>query len=268
MGKNSYMITATVLISLWSGTSALAGDDLAVVNGQVITVEDFDNRLNGLPPQMRMQYASGEGKSEFLDQLISGEVLFQEGLRLGLDKDKSVQAKIQAKIEQAKRDILINSTVNKIIGEKLGEEQVKKYYADHKKDFTQVKASHILVDKEDQAKAIYKELKGGADFAELAKKYSKDTSTKDNGGDLGYFARGQMLKPFEEAAFSLKVNKVSEPVQTVYGYHIIKVLEIKDPKFEELTPDDLNMVKGKMLNEEIDRLKKSAKIEVHKERIK
>ena len=265
MGKNGYMITAAVLISLWGGIPALAGDELAIVNGEVITAEELDSRMMGLAPQMRMHYMSSEGKSEFLDQLITGEVLFQEGLRLGLDKDNGVQAKI----EQAKRDILVNSTVNKIIGEKLGEPQIKKYYADHKKDFRQVKASHILVDQEDQAKAIYKELKGGADFAELAKKHSKDTSTKDNGGDLGYFARGQMVKPFEEAAFSLKVNKVSEPVQTSFGYHVIKVLDIKEPKkFEEITPEDLNIVKGQMLNEEIDRLKKTARIEVHKERIK
>jgi peptidyl-prolyl cis-trans isomerase C len=258
------MITL-VLLGFWTSISPLWAEDLASVNGQAITAEEFEAKLQGLTPQMKMHYMSSAGKAEFLDELIVREVVLQEGIRLGLDKDQETLARL----EEAKRGILINRMFERIMNEKLGDEQVKKYYAGHQKEFKQVKASHILVDQEQEAKEIYKRLKGGADFAELAKKHSKDPSSRDQGGDLGYFTRGQMVKSFEDMAFSLKVDKISEPVQTSFGYHIIKVLDIKDPKkFEELSPEDLNTVKRQMFNDEIERLKKSAKIVIHKDRIK
>lgn len=87
---------------------------------------------------------------------------------------------------------------------------------------TEVKASHILVATEDEAKNLYNEIKNGKDFAEVAKEYSKCPSGQ-NGGDLGFFPHGVMVKPFEDAAFSLKVGELSEPVQTQFGWHLILV---------------------------------------------
>ena len=92
------------------------------------------------------------------------------------------------------------------------------------KEFTVVKASHILVPTEDEANTIKTMLDEGEDFAMLARQYSKCPS-KAAGGDLGYFKRGQMVKEFEKAAFSLPVGQVSEPVQTQFGWHIIKVTD-------------------------------------------
>jgi parvulin-like peptidyl-prolyl isomerase len=86
---------------------------------------------------------------------------------------------------------------------------------------TKVKASHILVEKQSQALKVLEELKSGADFRELAKKYSTCPSGK-KGGDLGQFGRGQMVREFEQAVFALKTGQVSEPVKTRFGYHIIK----------------------------------------------
>ncbi len=265
MGKKVNMMMGAVLIGLLFGVSTVMAEELATVNGRAITSEELESKLNTIAPQVRERYTTSAGKLEVLDNLITGEVVFQESLRQGLDKDKNVLAKL----EDAKRQILVSTMVEKLVSEKMGEEQIKKYYDDHKKDFKQVKASHILVNQEDQAKDVYKQLKAGADFSELAKKYSVDTGTKDNGGDLGYFTRGQMVEPFEDMAFSLKVNKFGEPIKTDYGYHIIKVLDIKDPKkFEEMNSADINNIKGKMLKEEIEKLKKGAKIVVHKDRVK
>ncbi len=265
MGKKVNMMMGAVLIGLLFGVSTVMAEELATVNGRAITSEELESKLNTIAPQVREHYTTSAGKLEVLDNLITGEVVFQESLRQGLDKDKNVLAKL----EDAKRQILVSTMVEKLVSEKMGEEQIKKYYDDHKKDFKQVKASHILVNQEDQAKDVYKQLKAGADFSELAKKYSVDTGTKDNGGDLGYFTRGQMVEPFEDMAFSLKVNKFGEPIKTDYGYHIIKVLDIKDPKkFEEMNSADINNIKGKMLKEEIEKLKKGAKIVVHKDRVK
>jgi len=86
---------------------------------------------------------------------------------------------------------------------------------------TKIKASHILVEKQSQALKVAEELKAGAKFGDLAKKYSTCPSGK-RGGDLGQFGRGQMAKEFEQAAFALKLGQVSDPVKTQFGYHIIK----------------------------------------------
>lgn len=91
---------------------------------------------------------------------------------------------------------------------------------------TSVKASHILVDTKQEADSIKAKIDNGASFEAMAKKYSKCPSGQD-GGDLGYFSRGQMVKPFEDAAFSLPVGKVSEPVKTQFGWHLIKVYDKK-----------------------------------------
>lgn len=93
-------------------------------------------------------------------------------------------------------------------------------------EVTKVKASHILVSSESEAKALKSEIDEGASFEELAKKYSKCPSGK-NGGDLGYFRRGQMVKEFENAAFDTEINKVSDPIKTQFGYHLIKVYDKK-----------------------------------------
>ena len=92
----------------------------------------------------------------------------------------------------------------------------------------EIHARHILVDTEDKAKDIVAKLKAGASFEDLAKSESTDTSTKDKGGDLGWFGRGQMVPEFDDAAFKLDVGQISDPVKTTYGYHVIQVLE-KDP---------------------------------------
>ncbi|MDC2863689.1 MULTISPECIES: peptidylprolyl isomerase PrsA [unclassified Bacillus (in: firmicutes)] len=97
----------------------------------------------------------------------------------------------------------------------------------------EVKASHILVKDEETAKKVKAELAQGKSFEDLAKQYSQDPGSKDKGGDLGYFKPGSMVKEFEDAAYKLKKDEISDPVKTQYGYHIIKVTDIK-----ELTPFD------------------------------
>jgi peptidyl-prolyl cis-trans isomerase C len=102
----------------------------------------------------------------------------------------------------------------------------------------EVHARHILVTTEDDAKAIKAELDGGADFVTLAKEKSIEPGAKDSGGDLGYFTPDKMVKPFADAAFAMKVGEVSNPIQTQFGWHIIKVEDRREapkPTLEELT---------------------------------
>jgi peptidyl-prolyl cis-trans isomerase D len=140
---------------------------------------------------------------------------------------------------------------------KVSEDQIKDYYEDNLDTFKekkQVKARHILfmlaenASKEEEEKvrqkatAVLEQARTGADFAELAKKNTEDPSGKENGGDLGYFSQGQMVKPFEDAAFKLKKDEISALVRTSFGYHIIKVEDVKEAKtksVEEARPQIL-----------------------------
>ncbi|MEW8972020.1 MAG: peptidylprolyl isomerase, partial [Mesobacillus sp.] len=114
-------------------------------------------------------------------------------------------------------------------GVEVSDKQIKDYYEQQKDQYTEVRTSHILVDDESTAKEIEKELKNGADFADLAKKQSTDQVSAEEGGDLGYLSgRSQEMDPtFLAATLKLKKGEVSEPVKTIFGYHIIKVTEIK-----------------------------------------
>ena len=102
----------------------------------------------------------------------------------------------------------------------------------------EIKASHILVKDEATAKKVKEELGQGKSFEDLAKQYSEDTGSKEKGGDLGYFTAGKMVKEFEDAAYKMKKDEVSEPVKSQFGYHIIKVTDIKEQKpFDEVKGD-------------------------------
>jgi foldase protein PrsA len=113
-------------------------------------------------------------------------------------------------------------------GVKVSDQDLQDYFNKNKDKYVQVKARHILVDKKSTADSIEKQLKSGADFATLAKKYSTDTGSKVNGGELGWVKKGQMVPQFETALFKLKKGEISQPVKSQYGYHIIQAEDVKD----------------------------------------
>jgi foldase protein PrsA len=119
---------------------------------------------------------------------------------------------------------------------KVSEEEVKKRYDEYKPE---IKASHILVEDEKTAQEVKKKLDEGAKFEDLAKEYSQDPGSAAQGGDLGFFGPGKMVPEFEEAAYALEVNKISEPVKSQHGFHIIKVTEKKEKGSYEEMKDEL-----------------------------
>lgn len=153
----------------------------------------------------------------------------------------SALAQSSMTLDDLKAQMPLQVEIRKILEPKVTvtDDEISKYYTDNKATFSQeaeVRASHILVATKEEADAIVQQLKGGADFAALAKEKSTDTGSKDKGGDLDFFKKGDMVAEFSDAAFKLKVGETSGAVKTDYGYHIIKVTDRKEAK--EYTLDE------------------------------
>lgn len=208
---------------------AAAGGDpvVATVNGEAIHMSDMNVAAESLPPQAR-QLPQNILYPKLLDQMVARKALLLQAKKMGLDHDPAVQKQMQA----AADNVLQGALLQKEVLPKLSEDAIKaKYDAEiaGKPGETQVHARHILVSSEAQAKDIIAQLNKGAKFEDLAKKYGdpKDAATQQ-GGDLGFFKKGDMLPEFSNAAFALKPNEITQtPVHTRYGWHVIQVLEVK-----------------------------------------
>ncbi|MGO4887492.1 peptidylprolyl isomerase [Anaerobacillus sp. MEB173] len=119
-------------------------------------------------------------------------------------------------------------------GVEISEEEIREYYEENLEEFSEVEARHILVEDEETANDIIAKINAGEDFAELAKEHSIDTGSGAKGGDLGYFSKGMMVAPFEEAAFSLDIGEISEPVESQFGFHIIEVTGQQEFSYEDV----------------------------------
>ncbi|TYP59949.1 peptidylprolyl isomerase [Thermosediminibacter litoriperuensis] len=237
------LIIATAVLALIAGCSFRSSKEVvARVNGEEISKDELYDVMVKL---------IGE---KALDYLISQKIIELEAKKQNIDvSDEDIQKELKKVYEyyggeeaftqslqmngyslgEYKKDLAVEIKIKKLLEPKISitEEEIKSYFEENKEDFAQgkqVRARHILVEDEEKANEIIAKLKSGEDFAELAKQYSTDTATKEKGGDLGFFGSGDMVKEFEEAAFSLKVGEISSPVKTQYGYHIIKVEEIKE----------------------------------------
>jgi foldase protein PrsA len=206
------------------------------VNGEKITKGQLDNRLEGqagkptlqqmVDTQLVLQYGKQNGitvsDSEIQDQLNQLEQRFPPGQFETILKNQGLTMDDAKNIERVQ--IIIKKAVDKQVN--VSDAQVADFYGKNKSLYAtpaQVRARHILVKTKAQADAIEAQLKGGADFATLAKQDSTDPGSKAQGGELGWFGPTQMVKPFSDVAFSLNVGQISQPVQTPFGWHIIQV---------------------------------------------
>lgn len=204
---------------------------VAIVNGKEISQEDVMRFLNDIGPQVAMQFQSPEGIQKVVDELVNQELLYLDAKENKLDEEESY---VQM-LEDTKVTILKSYALNKLIAnEDASIEELKEYYDSHMEHFKKQEsaiASHILVDEEDKAKEIIQEINDGLSFEEAAAKYSSCPS-KEAGGNLGEFSRGQMVPEFEEVAFTMEEGTISEPVKTQFGYHLIKLNQIKPESTE------------------------------------
>lgn len=202
---------------------------IAKVGNRNISLDYVRNIIKGVPAGYEALTSTPEGKKDLLNRMIIQEMLYIDALEKGIDQEQE----FIEEMEKMKYEKLKEYSAKKIIDSvSISEEALKEFYDQYKENFKTgeaVRASHILVQDKDQAQEILNEIKNGKDFAEAAKEYSECPS-KDNGGDLGLFGKGQMVPEFEAAAFSLKIDELSEIVQTQFGYHIVKVTEKQEPK--------------------------------------
>lgn len=267
MLKNGFIILVlfvALLIPIRNNLSAKSPDAVATVNGVPITTELFEKRMNRLTQERQGNFESIETRRELLDILVAREVLNQEGRRRGLDKSKEVTERIEERITE----LVINEMVNQIAKEKVNDGAMKLFYGNNKEEFREVRAKHILVKTEEEAKSAKKKLDEGADFSAIAKEISIDQASATNGGDLGFFSRERMVKPFSDVAFALKENEISEPVKSDFGYHVIQLIEKKEAEdFEKLSPAYLQNLRGRMINYEIDQMKAKAKVLINEKQL-
>lgn len=245
------------------------GKVLADVNSGSITTGDFDRELKNLPEYLKAMADTPQGRKEMLDTMVIRELILQQAAKDGLDKGPEIEDKLQ----DLKKRLIVESFLKKKveIESKVSDEDMKKFYEQNKDKFKsgeQIKASHILVKTEKEARDLLALLKAGGNFEELAKKSSVDSSSA-KGGDLGWFGKGSMVPAFEKAALSLKEGQTSSVVKTDFGFHIIK-LTGKRPAgirpFEEVK----EQIKGAIMptkQQEVfqkikDELKKTAKITI------
>jgi parvulin-like peptidyl-prolyl isomerase len=277
---------------------------LATVNGENINQKDVNLMLSRFGNQISEEQLPAVTK-QILDGLITQKLIMQfikenkiEPAKATIDTElNKVREEIKSNpslanqtleqvleshgssIDDLKKDITISLSLEKYLGKELDDQKLKAYFEQNKAayDETEVKASHVLVDTrtmktdEELAQAKNKinkakaDVGAGKDFADIAKQYS-DCPSKEKGGDLGFFKRkGQMVEPFAAAAFALKIGQISDPIKTNFGYHIIKVTEIKqgkDVKFDDIKQNvkqDILQEKAQVL---ISQLRQKAKIDI------
>ena len=234
---------------------------LAKVNGSEIRQSDVTLAEEELGPSLA-QMDPATKKENVLAFLIDMKIVAKAAEAKKIeDRDD-----FKARLAFARNRLLMDNLLAAEGKAATTEEAMKKVYDEAAKQIEgeqEVHARHILVETEDEAKAIVAELKKGADFAELAKKKSKDPGASD-GGDLGFFTKDQMVPEFSSVAFSLEPGKISDPVKSQFGWHVIKVEEKrvrKAPDFEQVKSQIETYVTRRAQAEYVAKLREAAKVE-------
>ncbi len=236
---------------------------VATVDGTPISRGAFDFYVKSLTGgKATAAQLTPEQKNQVIDELISMQLMAEQGLKDGVQKDPDTAAQL----EVTRMHLLADAASQKYLKDKQPTDQ--ELHAEYDSavaamDKTEYHARHILVASKVLAEELTKRIKAGANFGELAKTQSIDSS-KTNGGDLGWFSASGMAKPFADAVKSLKKGEVTpEPVQTKFGWHIIQLLDtrpVTPPPFDQVKAQLVNHIMQKKLQAYVDQLKNTAKI--------
>ena len=260
---NTLLLATTLLITSPGMLPLAQAADAAVatVNGKPIkqSLLDFIVKDAG----SRGQKIDDNTRSIIVSKLISNELVYQEAQHLGMDK----QSDFIAREELAKRELLVNAYLQDYLKKNpVSEADIKSAYEKFKTEVgdKEYSARHILVGTEAEAKDIIAQLAKGGDFAKIAKEKSKDTGSKDKGGDLGWFSPGGMVKSFGDAVVKLQKGLYTTvPVQTQFGWHVIKLEDIRDaqpPTYDKVKDNLQKQLQQRQLEKLLTDLRAKAKI--------
>jgi len=264
LGLASAAVTGCLAMVLLAGLPVRAEEAnpvLAKVNGSEIRQSDVALAEEELGPSLA-QMDPATKKDNVLSFLIDMKIV----AKAAEDKKVENNEDFKRRLAFTRSRLLMDSLLATEGKAATTDDAMKKVYEEASKQITgeqEVHARHILVETEDEAKAVAEELKKGADFVELAKKKSKDPGASD-GGDLGFFTKDQMVPEFSTVAFALEPGKISDPVKSQFGWHIIKVEEKRNrkaPDFEQVKAQIETYVTRKAQAEYVAKLREAAKVE-------
>src|SRR4051795_8913542 len=264
LGLASAAVTGCLAMVLLTGLPLRAQDAnpvLAKVNGAEIRQSDVALAEEELGPSLA-QMDPATKKDNVLSFLIDMKIV----AKAAEDKKVENSEEFKKRLAFTRSRLLMDSLLANEGKSATNDDSMKKVYEEASKQIAgeqEVHARHILVETEDEAKALEDELKKGADFAELAKKKSKDPGSAD-GGDLGFFTKEQMVPEFSAIAFALEPGKISDPVKSQFGWHVIKVEEKrsrKAPDFEQVKAQIEQYVTRKAQADYVAKLREAAKVE-------
>ena len=254
---------------------ALTGRVVMRVNGEPVTESEFQAAFDQLPDELKKQFASAPGKQAFAEQFVRMKLLEQEARRMGVDRDPRIAAQLAAD----RTNILASAAADKLVAMPTNQ-AVESYYKSNSGRFQTVAVSHILIayaggtvpprsgetapsemEATNRALVIYRHLKEGADFAELARKMSDDVDSAERGGSLGSFPRGTLPQEIDAQVFKLQPGQFSGPIPSRFGIHIFKVTARGTAPLPQVSPGISRHVKQQNTFDRVEILRKNAKVD-------
>jgi peptidyl-prolyl cis-trans isomerase C len=254
---------ATVPTAPVPAANALPAGVVARVGGVAITEDDVKVALEELAPTMPQRMEAAEKRTYAIDYLIDLKIVAAQGAKEKLDDT----ADFKRRFEQTRDRLLMEALLTREGDKGVSDEAMKKFYDETVKTLKgaqEVKARHILLEDEGEAKKALERLKKGEDFAKLAGELSKDPGSGKEGGDLGWFEKERMVPEFAEAAFKLDKGQLSELVKSQFGFHIIKVDDKREkapPPFEGVKDQLKRYMTQKAQQDYVLKLREGVKVE-------
>lgn len=242
-------------------TGASSSAVVAKAGEFTVSRQEFDAELLSIPERARERYNNDKGRKSIAERILLNKALCKEAATQGVTNDATVQTAARLAAQKS----YVAALTQKVQGGAVSDEAVQKYYEENKDKYAKpmVKARHILVKDEAEAKAVKTQLDGGADFAKLAEEKSTDPGSKKRGGDLGWFTKERMVPEFSEVAFNLEPNKISDPVKSKFGWHVIQTNEKRDVQpLEEVRAGIERLLSSNSVKDYTDKIKGGLTVEL------